>query len=221
MDRPAQAAPSDDGCEWRAGPNRSPGRPSWAAGTATGARRFSSAAAALKWVRQVLTHWWPPDALLALCCDRLPSWTDRRGGCRRINDGGESDGGSEAALARLCGPAPIPVSSGTTTRYRLHRGGDRQGEFCDLPRRGQQAALACGYPGLRSRRTAEGKTKKEVIRCLKRAVVREIYTAPGQIWHRKTRTQPNRRSINRSLTMHRSIHSQCWRCTRQFVCGAN
>jgi transposase len=34
--------------------------------------------------------------------------------------------GSEAALARLCGTAPIPASSGTTTRHRLHRGGDRQ-----------------------------------------------------------------------------------------------
>ena len=34
--------------------------------------------------------------------------------------------GSEAALARLCGTAPIPASSGTTTRYRLHRGGDRK-----------------------------------------------------------------------------------------------
>jgi transposase len=33
---------------------------------------------------------------------------------------------SEAALARLCGVAPIPASSGNTTRHRLHRGGDRQ-----------------------------------------------------------------------------------------------
>jgi transposase len=84
---------------------------------------------------------------------------------------------SEAALARLCGTAPIPASSGTTTRYRLHRGGDRQAN----------SALHMiiinrlrWHPETRAylaRRTTEGKTKKEIIRCLKRALIREIYTA--------------------------------------------
>lgn len=84
---------------------------------------------------------------------------------------------SEAALARLCGAAPIPASSGTTIRHRLHRGGDRQAN----------SALHMiiinrlrWHPPTRAylaRRTTEGKTKKEIIRCLKRAVVRELYTA--------------------------------------------
>jgi transposase len=84
---------------------------------------------------------------------------------------------SEAALARLCGVAPIPASSGVTNRHRLHRGGDRAANcaiyFIVLNRlrwHGPTRAYV-------ERRTAEGKTKKEIIRCLKRAVVREIYGA--------------------------------------------
>ena len=84
---------------------------------------------------------------------------------------------SEAALARLCGVAPIPAHSGTTTRHRLHRGGDRHANSAihmiviNRLRWHQptQAYLA--------RRTTEGKTTKEIIRCLKRAITRELYTA--------------------------------------------
>jgi len=84
---------------------------------------------------------------------------------------------SEAALARLCGAAPVPASSGNTTRHRLHRGGDRQAN---------RALWVIVLSRLRwheptrayvARRTAEGKTKKEIIRCLKRAIVREVYIA--------------------------------------------
>jgi transposase len=84
---------------------------------------------------------------------------------------------SESSLARLCGVAPIPASSGNTTRHRLHRGGDRQAN---------SAIHLIVINRLRwheptkhylARRTAEGKTKKEIIRCLKRAVVRELYRA--------------------------------------------
>ena len=84
---------------------------------------------------------------------------------------------SEAAFARLCGVAPIPASSGNTTRHRLHRGGDR----------GANRALYLivlsrmrWHPQTRAyveRRTAAGKTKKEIIRCLKRYVIREVYSA--------------------------------------------
>jgi hypothetical protein len=68
--------------------------------------------------------------------------------------------GSEAALARLCGTAPIPASSGTTTRYRLHRGGDRQANsaiYLVVVNR------LCWHAATRAyvqRRTAEGKTRK-------------------------------------------------------------
>jgi transposase len=84
---------------------------------------------------------------------------------------------SEAALARLCGVAPIPASSGNTTRHRLHRGGDRQANraiYTIVLSRLRHHEPTRAYV---ARRTNEGKTKKEIIRCLKRAITREIYTA--------------------------------------------
>jgi transposase len=84
---------------------------------------------------------------------------------------------SEAALARLCGVAPIPASTGNTNRHRLHRGGDRQANraiHVIVINRLQWHPPTRSYA---ARRAAEGKTKKETIRCLKRAVVREIYRA--------------------------------------------
>lgn len=84
---------------------------------------------------------------------------------------------SEASLARLCGVAPIPASSGNTTRHRLHRGGDRDAN-CAIHLIVVNR-LRWHEPTKRylQRRTQEGKTKKEIIRCLKRAVVRELYRA--------------------------------------------
>ena len=83
---------------------------------------------------------------------------------------------SEAALAKLCGACPIPASSGQTTgRHRLNRGGNRQANAA-LSRvivvrlRWHPPTLACAQ-----RRTAEGLSKREIIRCLKRFLVREIY----------------------------------------------
>ena len=83
---------------------------------------------------------------------------------------------SEAAFASLCGVNPIPASSGKTNWHRLNRGGDRQANaalhrivvvrLCYDPR--TQAYM--------HRRTAEGMTKREVIRCLKRYVAREVYS---------------------------------------------
>jgi transposase len=84
---------------------------------------------------------------------------------------------SEASLARMCGVAPIPASSGNTTRHRLHRGGDRDANssiYLIVVNRLRWHEPTKAYV---VRRTAEGKTKKEIIRCLKRAVVRELYRA--------------------------------------------
>ena len=82
---------------------------------------------------------------------------------------------SEAAFAALCGANPLPASSGKTTRHRLNRGGDRQAN-ASLHRvvvvRLRWHAATQAY--LR-RRLAEGKTKAEIIRCLKRYVAREIF----------------------------------------------
>jgi transposase len=82
---------------------------------------------------------------------------------------------SEAAWAHLCAAAPIPASSGKTTRHRLNPGGDRQANSAlwriVFTRMG-------GHPATRAyaeRRMAEGKSRKEIIRCLKRYVAREVY----------------------------------------------
>jgi transposase len=84
---------------------------------------------------------------------------------------------SEAAFASLCGVAPIPASSGKTTRHRLRRGGDRDANRALY-------LLALGRmswdPRTRAyvaRRTADGLSKPEIIRCLKRYLVREVYPA--------------------------------------------
>ena len=85
---------------------------------------------------------------------------------------------SEAAWAHLCGAAPIPASSGKVTRHRLNPGGDRQANHAlwriVITRLGSRP----GHPATRAyveRRTKEGLSKKEIIRCLKRYVAREVY----------------------------------------------
>lgn len=82
---------------------------------------------------------------------------------------------SEAAFAMLCGVAPIPVSSGMTCRHRLNRVGDRQAN---------SAIRIIAIGRLRTdertkdyvaRKMAEGHTKMEAIRCLKRYIAREMH----------------------------------------------
>lgn len=84
---------------------------------------------------------------------------------------------SEAALARLCGVAPIPASSGNHTRHRLHRGGDRHANSAIHMIIINRLRWHQPTKDYMERRSTEQKTKKEIIRCLKRAVVRELYTA--------------------------------------------
>jgi transposase len=82
---------------------------------------------------------------------------------------------SEAALAALCGTSPLQVSSGKTVRHRLNRGGDRSAN---------NALWTIALVRMRSdprtrayvdRRTQEGMSLKEIHRCLKRYIVRELY----------------------------------------------
>lgn len=84
---------------------------------------------------------------------------------------------SEAAFARLCGVAPVPASSGMTTRHRLNRGGHRQANaalYRVVIVRMQHHEPTKAYV---ARRSAEGKTKAEIIRCLKRLLARELWAA--------------------------------------------
>ena len=84
---------------------------------------------------------------------------------------------SEAAFARLCGVAPIPASSGKTNRHRLHRGGDRTANSALHI----AAIVRLRYdPRSRTyadRRTGQGLSMPEIIRCQKRYLAREVFDA--------------------------------------------
>jgi len=84
---------------------------------------------------------------------------------------------SEAAFAHFCGAAPIPASSGRTDRHRLNRAGDRQANsalYRIVLVRMKTDPRTRAYV---DRRTKQGLSKKDIMRCLKRYVAREIYTA--------------------------------------------
>ena len=83
---------------------------------------------------------------------------------------------SDAAFAKLCGACPTPASSGMTTgRHRLNRGGHRQANAALY--RAVIVRMRFHQPTRDdvARRTADGRTKREIIRCLKRFLAREIY----------------------------------------------
>jgi transposase len=82
---------------------------------------------------------------------------------------------SEASFAALCGVSPVDASSGKQRRHRLNRGGDRQANsalwrivFVRMSHDPRTKAYV-------AKRTAEGKTTKEIMRALKRYVAREVY----------------------------------------------
>ena len=83
---------------------------------------------------------------------------------------------SEAAFAKMCGACPIPAGSGRTNgRHRLYRGGNRQANAALY--RAVIVRMRWHQPTIDyvTRRTAEGLSKREIIRCLKRYLAREIY----------------------------------------------
>lgn len=96
---------------------------------------------------------------------------------------------SEAAFAHLAGVAPIPASSGRTHRHRLNRGGDRAANnalhtIALVRMRYDQRTRAYVQ-----RRTKEGLSKKDIMRCLKRFIAREVY-------HTLTRTPTKQATQN-------------------------
>jgi len=85
--------------------------------------------------------------------------------------------GSDAAFAKLCGVSPIEASSGKTVRHRLNRGGNRDANralhvICVVRLRRHQPTR-----DYLARRIGEGRTKPEIMRCIKRYIAREIYHA--------------------------------------------
>ncbi len=85
---------------------------------------------------------------------------------------------SGAALARTCGVCPLPASGGKASRMRLNRGGNRQAKAAIC----RAATVRKGGDGRMKahaeRRTAEGKTRREIVRCIKRPVIRKMYRHP-------------------------------------------
>jgi len=111
----------------------------------------------------------------------------------------------EAAFASLCGVAPIPASSGRTNRHRLNRGGDRRANSA-LHRivliRMRHDKRTREYV---ERRQQQGRNKKEIMRCLKRAVAREAYRAltsdqdiPAAREHEELKTLRKAKNITQS-----------------------
>jgi transposase len=78
-------------------------------------------------------------------------------------------------LAALCGASPVQVSSGKTTRHRLNRGGDRQANNALWVIALTRLRIDPATRAYAQRRTAQGKTTKEIMRCLKRHLVRELF----------------------------------------------
>jgi transposase len=87
---------------------------------------------------------------------------------------------SDAAFSMLCGASPIQASSGKTIRHRLNRGGDRQANAA--LHRIVVVRLRWHQPtrDYMARRLTEGKSKAEIIRCLKRYVAREVFAVLNQ-----------------------------------------
>lgn len=85
---------------------------------------------------------------------------------------------SEGSFSMLSGASPLEASSGKTKRHRLNRGGDRKANEAlwriVMGRLRQRHGLPISYV---ERRTSEGKSKGEIIRCLKRYVARAVFSA--------------------------------------------
>jgi transposase len=87
---------------------------------------------------------------------------------------------SEAAFSMLCGASPLEASSGKTRRHRLNRGGDRQANAALY--RVVVVRLRWHQPtkDYMTRRLTQGKSKAEIIRCLKRYLAREVFAVLKQ-----------------------------------------
>jgi transposase len=119
--------------------------------------------------------------LLAIVADLAPGLTDRYGvgpvtaAQAVVSFSHPGRCRTEAAFAALAGTSPIPASSGRIVRHRLNRGGDRALN-CAIHTIAVTRIRSC--PRTRAyiqRRTVEGKTPREIRRCLKRYITRELY----------------------------------------------
>ncbi|WAT95848.1 transposase [Streptomyces libani subsp. libani] len=82
---------------------------------------------------------------------------------------------SEASFAALCGFSPVEYSSGRQRHHRLNRGGDRRANAALYRIVQTRLRFDARTRNYYERRTAEGKTRREIIRCLKRIAAREVF----------------------------------------------
>jgi transposase len=82
---------------------------------------------------------------------------------------------SDAAFAALCGVSPIEASSGRTRRHRLNKGGDRQGNNALWTIANNRLIHHPETRADAARRTGEGRSRREILRCLKRHLARRLY----------------------------------------------
>ncbi|MCX4428754.1 IS110 family transposase [Streptomyces mirabilis] len=109
---------------------------------------------------------------------------------------------TEASFAALCGAAPVPASSGKTNRHRLSRGGDRAANAALYRIALVRMARCRRTREFVVRQTSAGRTKKEIIRLLKRAIAREVFrllTTPVQV-PEIADLRPTRQTKNITLT---------------------
>ncbi|MGD3112289.1 transposase [Streptomyces sp. YGL11-2] len=83
--------------------------------------------------------------------------------------------GGEASFAALCGVSPVERSSGTRQYRRLNRGGDRQANAALHRIAHTRLRFDPRTQDYNERRTKEGKTRREIVRCLKRYAAREVF----------------------------------------------
>jgi transposase len=82
---------------------------------------------------------------------------------------------SEAAFAAMCGASPVEASSGRTIRHRLNRGGDRAANSALWTIANNRLMHDPRSRAYAAKRTAMGNSRKEILRCVKRALARELY----------------------------------------------
>ena len=82
---------------------------------------------------------------------------------------------NEAAFAAMCGVSPVQASSGKTTRHRLNRSGNRQANHALWRIANARLITDAQTRAYAARRTSEGKSRREIVRCLKRYIAREVF----------------------------------------------
>jgi DNA-binding XRE family transcriptional regulator len=104
------------------------------------------------------------------------------------------------SFAALCGAAPVPASSGRTNRHRLSRGGDRDANAALYRIALVRLSSDSRTRAYAARQTADGRTKREIIRLLKRAIAREMFRCPTTTVPGIADLRPLRQAKNITLT---------------------